>query len=53
MKLATDVTLLFLSVADNGIFANFFKSQLWTMKLTESTNTCHLLIDLPVQLKSI
>ena len=41
MKLATDVTLLFLSVADSGIFAHFFMSQIWTMKLTESTNTFH------------
>ena len=41
MKLATDVTLLFLSVADNDIFVYFFMSQLWTMKLTESMNTCH------------
>ena len=41
MKLATDVTLLFLSVADSDIFAHFFMSQIWTMKLTESTNTCH------------
>ena len=41
MKLATDVTLLFLSVADNDIFVYFFMSQLWTIKLTESTNTCH------------
>ena len=41
MKLATDVTLLFLSVADSDIFAHFFMSQIWTMKLAESTNTCH------------
>ena len=41
MKLATDVTLLFLSVAGSDIFAHFFMSQIWTMKLTESTNTCH------------
>ena len=41
MKLATNVTLLFLSMADNDIFFYFFMSQLWTMKLTESTNTCH------------
>ena len=41
MKLATDVTLLFLSVADSDIFVYFFMSQVWTMKLSESTNTCH------------
>ena len=41
MKLATDVTLLFISVADSDIFVHFFMSQVWTMKLTESTNTCH------------
>ena len=37
-KLQTDVTLLFLSVADNNIFV----SQVWTMKLTESTNICYI-----------
>ena len=41
MKWATDVTLLFLSVADSDIFAHYFLSQVWTMKLNESTNTCH------------
>ena len=41
MKFATDVILLFLSVADNDIFVYFFVSQVWTMKLSESTNTCH------------
>ena len=41
MKLATDVILLFLSVADSDIFVYFFMSQVWTMKLSESTNTCH------------
>ena len=41
MKLATDVTLLFLSVADSDIFVYFFMSQVWTMKLSESMNTCH------------
>ena len=41
MKLATDVTLLFLSVADSDAFVYFFMSQVWTMKLTESTNTCY------------
>ena len=40
MKLTTDVTLLFLS-ADSDIFVYFFMSQVWTMKLTELTNTCH------------
>ena len=39
MKLATDVTLLFISVADSDIFVHFFMSQVWTMKLTESANT--------------
>ena len=38
MKLATDVILLFLSVADSDIFAYFFMSQ---VKLSESRNTCH------------
>ena len=42
MRLATDVTLLFLSVADSDIFVYFCMSQIWTMELTESTNTCHL-----------
>ena len=41
MKLATDVTLLFLSEADSDIFTHFFMSQVWTTKLTESTSTCH------------
>ena len=41
MKLAIDVTLLILSVADSDIFVNFFMSQVWTIKLTESTNACH------------
>ena len=41
MKLATDVTLLILSVADSDIFVYFFMSQVWTIKLTESTNACH------------
>ena len=41
MKLANDVTLLFLPIADNDMFAHFFMSQVQTMKLTESTNTCH------------
>ena len=41
MKFATDVTLLIFSVADSNIFVSFFMSQVWTMKLTESTNTCH------------
>ena len=41
MKLATDVTLLILSVADSDIFVNFFMSQVWTIKLTESANACH------------
>ena len=37
-KLPTDVTLLFLSVADSNIFV----SQVWTMKLTESTNISYI-----------
>ena len=41
MKLETDVTFLFLSVVDSNIFVYFFMSQVWTMKLNESTNTCH------------
>ena len=41
MKLATDVTLLFLSVADSDIFVYFFKAKVWTVKSTDSTNTCH------------
>ena len=40
MKLATDVILLFLSVAYNDIFV-YFLCHNYTMKLTESTNTCH------------
>ena len=43
MKLATDVTLLFLSVADSDVFVYFFISEVWTMKLAESTNTCHFI----------
>ena len=41
MKLATNVTFLFFSVTDSDIFVYFFLSQVWTMKLTESINTCH------------
>ena len=41
MKLTTDVTLLFLSVADSDIFVYFFMSQIWTMHLTESMNASH------------
>ena len=41
MKLAIDVTLMFLSVADSDIFVYFFMSQVWTTKLIESMNTCH------------
>ena len=41
MMFATNVTLLFLSVTDSDIFNYFFMSQIWTKKLTESTNTCH------------
>ena len=41
MKLATDVTLLFLSVAESDVFVYLFMPQVWTMKLTESRNTCH------------
>ena len=41
MKLSTYVTLLFLSVVDSDVFVYFFMAQVWTMKLTESTNTCH------------
>ena len=35
MKLATNVTLLFLTVVNTGIFVYFFMSQVWTIKLTE------------------
>ena len=41
MKLTTDVTLLFLS-AVNNIMCLFFMLQVWTMKLTESTNICYV-----------
>ena len=39
--LTTDLTLLPLSAVDNDIFAYFFMSQVWTMKLTESINICY------------
>ena len=45
MKLVTEVTLLILFVADSDVFVYFFMSQVWTMKLTESTNTCHFSSD--------
>ena len=32
MKLATDVTLPFLSAVNNGIFLYFFMLQVWTMR---------------------
>ena len=38
----TDVTLLSLWAVDNDIFAYFFMSQVWTMKLTESMNICYV-----------
>ena len=41
MMLTTDLTLLPLSAVDNDIFAYFFMSQVWTMKLTESINICY------------
>ena len=41
MKLTTDVTLLFLS-AVNNIMCLLFMLQVWTMKLTESTNICYV-----------
>ena len=41
MNLTIDVTLLCLSALDNDKFVLFFMSQLWTMKLNESTNICH------------
>ena len=41
MELTTDVTLLFLS-AVNNMYLFFFISQVWTMKLTESTNICYV-----------
>ena len=40
MKLTTDVTLLFLSTVNNLCF--FFMSQVWTMKVAESTNICYV-----------
>ena len=40
MKLAAVVTLPFLSVAGSDIFG-FFILEIWTMELTEITNTCH------------
>ena len=39
MKLTTNVTLLFLSTVNN---LWFFLSQVWTMKVTESMNTCYV-----------
>ena len=39
MKLTADVILLFLSAVNNMFF---FMSQVWTMKLTESTNICYV-----------
>ena len=44
MKLTTDVTLLFLSAGDNGIFVLFFMSLVWTMKLSELMNICYVSI---------
>ena len=38
MKLTTDVTSLFFSAVNNGLFVHFFMPQVWTIKLTESTN---------------
>ena len=38
IKLTTDVTSLLLSAVNNF----FFMSQVWTMKLTESTNICYV-----------
>ena len=42
MMLTTDVTLLPLLAVDNDMFAYFFMSQVWTMKLTESINICYI-----------
>ena len=39
MKLTTDVTLQCNIL--NNIFFYFFMSEVWTMKLTESTNICY------------
>ena len=40
IKLTTNVTLLFLSIVNN--LCLFFTSQVWTMKVTESTNVCYV-----------
>ena len=50
MKLTTGVTLLLLSAVDNDFF---FMSQVLTMKLSESTNICYIVIGLSVQLNGI
>ena len=41
MKLKNGVTLLYLSAVMNDIFV-YFLLQVWTMKLTESTNNCYI-----------
>ena len=41
IKLTTNVTLLFLS-AVNNIYLFIVMSQVWTVKLTESTNICYV-----------
>ena len=41
MKLTTDINLLFLSTVNN-VYLGFFMSQVWTMRLTESTNICYV-----------
>ena len=40
--MTNDVTLPFLIEINNDIFGGFFMSQLWTMKVTASTNFCYI-----------
>ena len=40
MKLTTDVILLFLPSVNDDVFVYFDEVELWTMKLTESMDTC-------------
>ena len=40
--MTNDVTLPFLLEINNDIFGGFFMSQLWTMKVTASTNFCYI-----------
>ena len=50
MKLRTNVTLLFHSAVNNIIFVCFM-SQVWAMKLAESTNICYVSDRVPFAIK--